>query len=42
MMNDMCVQENEANDHNLSNFRLKETMEIIQFSSYISNKEAET
>lgn len=41
MMNDMCVQENEANDHNLSNFRLR-TIEIIQFSSYISNKKVET
>lgn len=31
----MFVQENEVNDHNLSNFRLKVTIEINQFSSFI-------
>lgn len=42
MLNGVCVQENEANDNNLSNFRLKETIEVIEFSSYISNKKVET
>lgn len=35
MLSEMFVQENEVNDHNLSNFRLKVTIEINQFSSFI-------